>query len=454
MKLRSLKCSRGSVLLVVLWMIILIGFVGLAYSFSVRSQVQVTSNARGKAEAYWSARAGIEKARAMLMGMDPAIPLTDADLLFNDEEYLANQELPTGRFTVAAPRVFPDDEMRFGLTDVASCVNINNASREMLMLLPAMTDEMADCLIDWRDEDEFPQPLGAENDYYMFLEDPYPARNGNLVSVAELMRVRAWAPVFRGAKPDPYDAFLPPEAQPERADPELSRRLMASITAWSVDRGLAPDGDAKIALSEADDTAIRRRVRGLSRDEAEAIEDYREDNRFDAVTDLLDVTAVEETTNDRRGQNNNSNNPRNNRRDSPTPATQTQRRVFNLQRVGEIIDYFTIDENQDEVKPGLVNINTASFDVLMAIPGMTEEIAMAIQNARAEAPIETAGSIASMPGMTDALFRQIYPAIMTTSNRFHVVSHGTDIEGRARATIEAVLSVEDDGVEIVYWREE
>ena len=39
------------------------------------------------------------------------------------------------------------------MTDEAGKVDLNTASRDMLMLLPGMTEDVADCIIDWRDGD-------------------------------------------------------------------------------------------------------------------------------------------------------------------------------------------------------------------------------------------------------------------------------------------------------------
>ncbi len=49
---------------------------------------------------------------------------------------------------------------------------------------------IADSLVDWLDSDDSPMPFGAENYYYLALDNPHPAGNGPLETVDELLQVR------------------------------------------------------------------------------------------------------------------------------------------------------------------------------------------------------------------------------------------------------------------------
>jgi general secretion pathway protein K len=53
---------------------------------------------------------------------------------------------------------------------------------------------IVDSITDWLDTDETPLPFGAETDYYLSLENPYPAKNGALETVDELLQVRGITP--------------------------------------------------------------------------------------------------------------------------------------------------------------------------------------------------------------------------------------------------------------------
>src|SRR4051812_40720509 len=90
---------RGSVLILVLWMLIILGIIGLTYTGSVRGQVQTARNSQGRREAYWAARAGVEKAMAGLMDTD-LYDLTEASKLFDDEEAYKDQRIGHARFSL------------------------------------------------------------------------------------------------------------------------------------------------------------------------------------------------------------------------------------------------------------------------------------------------------------------------------------------------------------------
>ena len=58
-----------------------------------------------------------------------------------------------------------------------------------LMAMPGMTDDVADAILDWIDEDDEPREYGAEWDYYAQLQPPYKPKNGPLDTVEELLLV-------------------------------------------------------------------------------------------------------------------------------------------------------------------------------------------------------------------------------------------------------------------------
>ena len=65
----------------------------------------------------------------------------------------------------------------------------------MLMALPGMTEDVADAILDWLDEDEEPRPLGAEfDDFYLHLPNPYKPANGPIESIEQLLLVRGVTP--------------------------------------------------------------------------------------------------------------------------------------------------------------------------------------------------------------------------------------------------------------------
>lgn len=497
------NARRGSVLILVLWIVIVLGLIGLAYSASVRTQLMTSRAGRGRHVAQWAARSGVERAMAELSQADLK-SLADASPLLDDEENFKAQPVgDTSSFSLIA---LPDDEgnPRYGLVDECARISINQASEAMLTNLTGVTKEMAESLIDWRDSDSNPLTEGGENDYYQSLTPPYLAKNAPFDSIRELVRVKGWGPMFDQASPDPYKRFSPvptdasaptqtetaastgdlnnpapqetpdPNANPsggmstdasgnstdasqsnngistgDEMLPEDARKLLNGLTAWSASPVANPDGTDKANLNQADANELMSVIPGLSQDEANAIVSYRQNRQFRTPADLLSVTAQ---------QNNGGGTPQ---LDNSGNAVQSGQTVFTLSRVGEIIDYCTTQQTGTrggvtaKTQAGKININTASRDVLLTLPGVTEELADEILNEReGNGAFTKPGDLANVNGITNAQFTQIYPLVCTQSSRFHVTSQGVDSDSGAVATVEAVLDIDDQQkVTVVYWRE-
>ncbi len=70
-----------------------------------------------------------------------------------------------------------------------------NMAQTLLMGLPGMTEDVADAILDWLDEDEEPRAMGAEfADYYQQLQPTYKPANGPVQSVEQLLLVRGVTP--------------------------------------------------------------------------------------------------------------------------------------------------------------------------------------------------------------------------------------------------------------------
>lgn len=72
----------------------------------------------------------------------------------------------------------------------------DNIAVSLLLSLPGMTEDVADAILDWLDEDEEVRPFGAEAEYYSTLPTPYVPKNGPVLSVEELLLVRGVTPTL------------------------------------------------------------------------------------------------------------------------------------------------------------------------------------------------------------------------------------------------------------------
>ncbi len=75
-------------------------------------------------------------------------------------------------------------------------VTSDNIAVSLLLTLPGMTEDIADAILDWLDEDEEVRPFGAEAEYYSTLPTPYVPKNGPVLSVEELLLVRGVTPTL------------------------------------------------------------------------------------------------------------------------------------------------------------------------------------------------------------------------------------------------------------------
>jgi len=71
-------------------------------------------------------------------------------------------------------------------------LNINSAYRGQLRSLGVVDDEAASAILDWRDGDDAPSPMGAESSYYRTLRPAYVCKNAPFDSVYELLLVRGF----------------------------------------------------------------------------------------------------------------------------------------------------------------------------------------------------------------------------------------------------------------------
>ena len=106
-----------------------------------------------------------------------------------------------------------DQAYHFGIVDENAKVNLNAATATQLTLLPNVTQEAADCIVDWVDTDENPtNGDGAESDYYMSpssgAAEAHPCKNAPFDTVDELLLVKNVTPAMLWGTDLNRDSFL------------------------------------------------------------------------------------------------------------------------------------------------------------------------------------------------------------------------------------------------------
>ncbi len=167
---------KGLVIIAVLWTVVVLMVIVAVLGRKSRLDMKVCMARMDAVRGKWACRAGVEKAVAVLNEDE-----TENDTLLdtwsdNDEDF---NDVPLERCL-----------FNIRVVDESSKLNVNSVTKEQLMGLPYMLEEIADAIIDWRDTDDMPSGAGVEGGYYEGLEFGYMARNGPFRTIRELLLVK------------------------------------------------------------------------------------------------------------------------------------------------------------------------------------------------------------------------------------------------------------------------
>jgi DNA uptake protein ComE-like DNA-binding protein len=325
--------------------------------------------------------------------------------------------------------------------DEAGKLNVNTASKDQLMGLPYMTDEIADAIIDWRDNDENPQGEGAEAGYYENLAFPYTMRNGPLRTIRELLRVKGMTKDLLYGEDTNLNGEMDygemdGEASPplDNGDDYLDQGWIAYLTCYSYENNVDAQGQKRININQANERQLERQL-GLSRGQAQWIAQNR-GGGFDSIADLVSNNSPEKPANGAGDSNNNS----------PEP--------IDMQTFSQIADRVTIT-NETKI-PGKVNINTAPKEVLVALFGGGDEAERLAETIVAERAGQLYGfqSIADLMNLSSvklSMFKNIANQITVRSDVFTIRCFASaDVSGATLQT-ECVVDRGETPCTILYW---
>lgn len=306
------------------------------------------------------------------------------------------------------------------IIDASSRVNLNTATRDQLLLLPGMTEEIADAIIDWRDEDDTPGASGAETDTYETYPRPYQAKNAPFDTVDELMMVQGITPLLLYGDPSQT-------AQTEDTTNNASvlSGLADLVTVRSYERNVNATGEARLNLANVTQEQLQNLTTvTVTAQQAQAVIQRRGQQQFHSVAELLDVRLP---------------GPGGGEGQQPQPGQGPN--AFTKEQVMQMVDLFTVAGAR--TLEGRVNVNTASLDVLKTLPDMTDEAANNIISRR---PFASVGDLLDDAVMPEALFRTLVNRITTKSSIYIVrVRAAARPNGRVRA-VEALVERTPEGI--------
>ena len=264
---RRISRRRGTVLVLVLVLIPVLALGGYAFTHAMRAETKASVVAMRQAHARWVADAGIQATLALLS--DPSVFQQSVDFNDNPAAYAA-QAVGTGSdgFKGAYSLVAPKDEngsaIRYGLVSEGAKIPLVaggkvQLTREGLMNVPGMTEEIADSLLDWLDRDDTARENGAESNYYGGQSRPVQARNGQPLSLDELLQVRGVTPAVLYGSDANLDGL--PSSDEYQISPTFSRGLYQYFTVNSVADNRKADGTAKTNLNGGEAKTVAAAVK-------------------------------------------------------------------------------------------------------------------------------------------------------------------------------------------------
>jgi DNA uptake protein ComE-like DNA-binding protein len=426
------------VLLGVLIVIMLASMVAISLMFRLRAEDIASTAGAGGEQASAAAMSGIQQAIRIAATASPGLlewrdnPAAFKEHLFYDDG------VDKWYFTVYSAGDPETDARRYGLTDEASKLDLNEASEAMLSRLPGLKLPQAQALWDFLDIDDIARPEGAEQEYYDTLPTAYTVRNGPLASIDELLLVRGFTRALLYGEDangnftlDGNEDDGPAQFPPDNGDGRLDLGLHALVTIGCYDRDVDNDG---VPRGNINDPQAKLFTNDLPASVIHYISTLRSNKvQVMHVAELLEATSKF--------------------KDGKGKEMQIASGV-GKEELPLILDRFTTIK-VDKLD-GLVNVNTASAAVLQTLPGVPEGAGEAIVTARhglTADKLRTPAWLFQEDLMPADAFKTLAPFITTRSWQFtfHVIGYGLP-SGRYRV-FEVTIDVAGDKPRVTYLRD-
>jgi hypothetical protein len=448
--MKTARARSGMILAGVLLMIVLSAMVAATLMFRIRAEsLAATADDRDEA-ARAATMSAVQHVLAVLAehGRDPLIWRDNPDLF--QQRFVTSQGGQEWYFSVYSPAGEGDEQVRFGLTGEAGKVNINTAGEELLLSLPGMDSAAVDCLLDYRDRDDEPRPMGAEQNAYNFQ-----IRNRPIIwTLEELLVVQGFTPEIVYGEDVNFNGLLDANENdgdesfpPDDADGLLNRGLKGLCTVRSYEYDVDSRGRPRVNVN-GNPGAVRGA--GLGDTTVEFLQAWKQQKRqpFGHPADLLGA-SIEVEREVGRGRRKRT------RRVRITSGVTAE----NLDVALDRLTARSGGGRKQRVR-GLVDVNTASPRVLEALLTSLElptDLAGAIVDLRSQLEPEQLATIAwvhtagAVPEAED--FKKLAPHITARclQMRFYVVAYA--IPAGNYRVMEAVVDLAGPSPRIAYQRD-
>lgn len=384
---------RGVILILVLLLLVFVVTLALALARDVRVELAVASQRANEVRLRALTDSAIDRALAELR-LDTTPGDTLREPWRDDEASFRGAPRDGARVWWLLTEPDPGDgrEVRYGFRDEASKLDLNVATRDQLLALPGITDEVVDAILDWRDEDDEVTENGAETTYYAALTPAYFAKNTFFEALDELRRVRGVDDAMLYGEDRNRNGWLDPGEDdgdgsfpPDDADGSLDRGLIDYLTVFSRDPNVKQDGSARLVWNDASPGDLRRALEGAGMAEPayERLQNMRATGmQAAALGELLRFPEIDEAA-----------------------------AKILLEQVA-VVD--------SPIIPGRINVNTAAREVLAGLPGLEAEDVDALLSARAEAEADLSSPAWLLRVLPKAKVLGIVDLVTTRSEQFTV----------------------------------
>jgi type II secretory pathway component PulK len=421
--------KKGLVLITVLWVVVVLIAIVAILGRKSRLDTKVCFARTEALRCKWACRAGIEKAVAVLNedkiegeteDGSPSDSLMDL-WSYNDEDF-NDVMLESCLFNVR-------------VVDEASKLNINYVTKEQLLGLPYMVEEIADAIIDWRDDNDMPGGAGVESGYYESLPFGYMARNGPFRTIRELLLVKDVTEELLYGEDTNFNGQLdynerdgdenPPT---DDGDSELDQGWIAYLTCYT-------PAESQNNQNQSNQNQSSQNQNNQNQDN----QNQSNQNQSNQNQDNRGQDNQNQNNQDQSNQNQNSQNQDNQNQNNQNQNNQNQ--------------------NSSEQTYAKVNINTASEIVLTALLGgddTAEQIAEDIIAYRETLMygIEDTTELQQIGSISNNTFENIANYITTRSDVFTIYCLARADRGGTgglRLQTEAVVDRSSNPCEILYW---
>jgi type II secretory pathway component PulK len=262
---------RGFVLVSVLIVVVLLSLAAYKYSELMLAEYHAMDSFARTGQAKSLAKSGVSYTAALLSdttaftntlnGNPWDNPAVFQDVLVQDDDTPGRR----GRFSVVTLRdpndpSFTTQPYRFGVSDEAAKLNLNallqlaptdTVRLQMLMQIPNMTEDVANCILDWLDPaSTIPRTNGAKDEYYTTVDPPCHVKNGPLDSLEELLLVKGVTPQLLYGNDTNRNGVIDPEEDPGDGTADLGWQQY--LTIWSREPNVDSTGNPRVYLNDTD----------------------------------------------------------------------------------------------------------------------------------------------------------------------------------------------------------